>query len=70
LSSNHRSDTDDGELEDAYLEVKPIIKLENKLSQITSKIKDIDDVKKTKNESYKSLDKAFEGLKNLVDQRK
>lgn len=70
MTSDHRSDTDEGELEDAYLEVKPIIKLENKLSQITSKIKDIDDVKKTKTESFNSLDKAFEGLKSLVDRRK
>ena len=69
LSSNHISDTDAGEMEDAYTEAKPIIKLENRLSQITSKIKDVE-VQKAKTESFSQLDKAFEGLKNLVDGRK
>ena len=37
---------------------------------MTAKIKDIDEVKKAKTESFNSLDKAFDGLKALVDQRK
>lgn len=70
LNSSHRTDSDEGELEDVLLEVKPIKKLNVKLAQAHEKIKDAPEVKKTQSQTFSQLDEAFEGLKNLVDKRK
>lgn len=70
LNSSHRTDSDEGELEDVLLEVKPITKLNVKLAQAHEKIKEAPEVKKTQKQTFTQLDGAFEGLKRLVDQRK
>lgn len=67
MNSSHRTDSDEGELEDVLLEVKPIKKLHSKLSQMHSKIKESNEVKQAQTEASNSLDKAFDGLKALMD---
>lgn len=46
LKSSHRTDSDEGELEDVLLEVKPIKKLNEKLAQAHDKMKDASKAKK------------------------
>lgn len=70
LNSGHRTDSDEGELEDVLLEVKPIKKLNEKLAQAHEKMKDASEVKKSHMQTFSQLDDAFEGLKGLVDKRK
>lgn len=47
LNSEHRNDSDEGELEDVLIEVKPIKKLSLKLAQAHEKMKDSNEVKKS-----------------------
>ena len=67
LNSEHRNDSDEGELEDVLIEVKPIKKLSLKLAQAHEKMKDSQEVKKSQTYTFSQLDNAFEALKTLVD---